>query len=672
MSPLSTSGARSTHRAIRGSLLLLLSGLLLLVWPEPAEPQAAPEPLTIDEIMQLRSVVGGRESPKWSPDGSRIVFPSSGYGTPEDLALYGSGLVSIDLETGFPRRVPLDLRGGRDPRFSPDGSMVSYISNRTGSDEIWVWSVTESRDRRITHLGGTINNTVQWSPDGQWIAFSGNHRGVLDVWRVHVATGRTERLTADARDEVYPTWTPDGRHIVFVRLDARRVDHDVLTIPSSGGEPRLIVSDTDFFDWGDYGHGWVFGRPHVSPDGRLILFRSQRSGWINYWLVPFEGGAPRALSPEEADQGEARFAPDGSRVVFSSNRNGTRVLRIAAVDGSGSVPLVEHDLGVAESPEWSPDGTSVSYTFSRFDQPRDLFVVHVESGRTRRLTQSLPEGGLSERLMQPEKVTYLARDGLEIQAYLTRPSHVPAGTRLPVIVIIHGGYKSSGHWQFDDGFLQQRNTSQPTVQFLVSNGYVVFQPNTRGSTGFGKAFEQATHGCMVHCELDDVLDGVEYLKWLPFVDGERIGITGQSYGGTLAMLAAGKAPGVFQASVPLSGFSDWYNGALSNYTIDYLRVYEYELGPFEENRDLYYDLSPLRFVPQVQTPMLVINGEGRPPLDMPDSQLFVNEMRRHGKPVRHRVFAGDGYFVGSHDNIRQLELDRLEFFNQFLKRANFP
>jgi len=614
--------------------------------------------ITIDNILQIDSVISGRESPKWSPDGSQIIFPSS---------LYGGCLLNMDLEKGFPTRIPLKFgERGRDPQFSPAGDWISYISAKSGSQEIWIWSTRDGNDVQLTQLGGRINNTLSWSPDGKWIVFSGDRYGNYDIWKVAVPNGECIRLTEDYREEVYPTWTPDSNRILYVRLDERRVDHEVIEISSNGQNPRLVVTDTDFFDYGDYGPGWIFGYPLVSPDGKMVLFRSQRSGWINYWITPLAGGEPRPIAPENADQIGARFSPDGEWIAYSSNHNGMKDIRIVPVAGGAPRVVIAPEMGACEDFEWSPDGTRISYTFSMFNRPKDLFVVDLKSNKKKQLTYSTSVGGYEQRFVRPEKISYSSFDGLTIQAYLYKPLKVRSDKKFPAVIIIHGGYKSGGHWQFDDNFLQQRNTSQQSAQILVQHGYVVFQPNTRGSTGYGKKFEKANQGCFGHCDLKDVLAGVEYLKSLPYVDPQNLGITGQSYGGTMTMLAVTKAPGVFQAAVALSGFSDWFNGVKENYNVDYVKMYEYELGPFKVNESLFKKLSPIHYIDNITTPIFIIHGEGRGPI-VPDSRLFVDHLRKYNKVFRYKTFPGEGYFIGRLENRRQLELDRLGFFDLYLK-----
>jgi len=636
-------------------LILILLGVVPDIW---AKNEAPSQRVAIDKILGMTSVIGGRESPKWSPDGSRIVFPS---------ILNNGGLLSLSPDGGFPVRLPLEFSpGSRDPQFSPSGMWVSYISAKSGSPEIWLWSVSDGLEVQLTNLGGQINNTLSWSPDSRWIVFSGNRNGNFDIWKVAVPSGEIIRLTEDDREEVYPTWSPDSNKILYVRLDKRRVDHEIIEITAAGKNPRLIVPDTDFFDYGDYGPGWIFGYPFVSPDGKMVLFRSHRSGWINYWLAPLKGGPPRAIAAENADQNEARFSPDGKFIAYISNHNGTKDLRIVPVTGGAPRLLVTPEMGVCEDPEWSPCGSRISYTLSAYNRPKDLYIVDLKTGDQKQITFSLPLGGFEKTFVKPEKITFPGSDGVMIPAYLYKPSILRTGEKIPAIIIIHAGYKSGGHWQFDDSFLQQSNTSQQSVQFLVQNGYVVLQPNTRGSTGYGKEFEKANNGSFGHAELKDVLAGVEYLKSLPYVDPLKMGITGQSYGGTMTMLAATNAPGVFQAAVALSGFSDWLRGVTQEYPDDYVKMYEYELGPVKGNETLYQKLSPIHYVKNVTTPMLIIQGEGRGAI-VQDSQLFVEQLRRFNKVFGYKSYPGEGYFVGREENRRQLELERLKFFNQFLK-----
>ena len=313
------------------------------------------------------------------------------------------------------------------PTWSPRGHWISYVSDKSGSQEIWLWSVQDGRDVQLTDLGGRIN-ALSWSADEQWIAFSGDRYGNFDIWKVGVDAGEVHQLTSDPRYEVFPTWSPDSNSILYVMLDESWVDHDVIQIMANGEAPRVVVRDTHFFD---YGAGTTFGYPQVSPDGTTLLFRSQRTEWINYWTVPLSGGDPRSLAPAQADQSQAKWSPDGTSIVYVENHNGTHELRVVNVNDGEPTVLVSPSMGATASPDWSPDGRMVSYTRSSVTRPQDLYVVAVESGQPRPLTHSMPAGQLEERLVIPSKVTYPSSDGLRIAAYLYEPPPGPATTRYP-------------------------------------------------------------------------------------------------------------------------------------------------------------------------------------------------------------------------------------------------
>jgi dipeptidyl aminopeptidase/acylaminoacyl peptidase len=610
--------------------------------------------LSAEKLLTIGSVLAGRDAPQWMPDGSRILFLSGLGGA--------SGLWSVSPEGGFPTPVTQDLSlvgvgslGSPKPTPSPDGRWISYVSSKSGAPEIWLWSVADGREMRLTDLGARVA-ALEWSPDGKWIAFSGDRHGNLDIWKVAVPGGEVHRLTTDARYDVFPTWSPDGRHILYVRLDERWVDHDVMEIGADGSRPRLVVADTDFFD---YRGGTAFGAAQPSPDGRQVLFRSLRSGWHNFWVVPRGGGEPRQIAAEAADQTDARWSPDGRQILFVSNTNGTHHLKVVPAAGGAARALVAPAVGVVARPSWSPDGRRISYTLVTPTQPEDLHVVEVGSGRSRQLTHSLPAGNLERTLVEPEKVRYRSPDGLEIPAYLYRPREIARGERLPGIMWIHGGPTS----QFHDDL-------QLHVQFFVQRGYVVLLPNIRGSSGYGKAFEDANNGCWGHCDLQDVLAGVEYLKRLPYVNPHRMGITGTSYGGCMSLAATAFAPGVFQASIPASGYGDWIH-FYHEQELRHIKLMDYEFGPLAGNEEVYRRNSPIFHIDRISTPTFLIHGEGHFPGSVA-SHNFAKELEKNYKVFRHKAYPNENYYIRGRENVRQMLLDVAEFFDQYLKDAEVP
>jgi len=626
------------------------SGLVALLALAAAPGLTAQSPgESADRLLSVRSVVSGE--PRWAPDGTSLMI-QSGLGG-------GAGLWSVSPDgSGFPRRMVESLgtvpyQSAYMAQWSPTGEWVAYASGKTGATEIWLWSTRNGRSLQLTALGQTRINSMTWSPDGRSIAFAGDRYGSYDIWTVAVPTGATRRLTTDGRYEVFPSWTPDGRTLLYVQLDERWVDHDIMAIPAGGGAARLVARDTSFFD---YGAGRTFGYPMVSPDGRQVLFRSHRSGWINYWVAPLEGGAARQLAAEAADQSDGAWSPDGRSVIYVSNHDGTHDLRVVAASGGAPRVLVAppNGLGVISNPDVSPDGRRVAFTMSTPTSAADLYVAPLAGGAPTRLTVSEGLGVGTADLVTPEKVKYTSSDGLEISAYLYRPKVAP-GQRVPGILYIHGGPTS----QFND-------TYQTQVQFFVSQGYALLLPNIRGSSGYGRAFEDANNREWGHADLEDVKAGAEFLKRLDYVDAGRIGITGTSYGGCMTMSAVAFAPGYFQAAVAASGYGDWLD-FYQEQEYRHLKLLDYEFGKLGAGTEaIYRRSSPYFSIADVQTPIMLVHGEGRFP-GSHASARFAEQLERYYKVFRYQTYPNENYYVSSRANQRKMFLDMLDFFDQYLK-----
>ena len=646
------------HRFLVVAAGCALAGGLACAFEEGGSPPASADeltgPISAAELVDLRAAVGGSRSPQWAPDGSLITFVSAG----GDLAGVNPGDGSFRVLTPDLTLSGVGSLGAPQPVWSPDGRFVAYTTDRGGAPDIWLWSAEDGTDQRLTRLSARANG-LAWSPDGAWIAFSGDRFGTMDIWKVSVPGGEVHRLTDDRLYEGYPSWAPDSGALFYVRMDDRWVDHDVIEITPDGRNPRTVIADTGFFD---YRAGRAFGAAQPSPDGEHLLFRSQRSGWLNFWIAPRAGGEARPLAASDHDQSDARWSPDGAWVSYTENRGGVHSLRLAAADGSGGRALVERETGAALRPEWSPDGNRISYTFETPARPAELFVVDVASGEST-LVHSEIGADANPRVELPEKISYPSTDGLTIEAYVHRPPDAAPGERFPGVVWIHGGPTS----QFDDQFRRHQQ-----VHFFAQRGYVVLMPNIRGSSGYGLAFEDLNNNCWGHCDLEDVLAGVDYLKGRSDVDPDRIGVTGTSYGGIMTMAAVAFAPDVFQAAISLSGYGDMTEFHATVHELQHIKLVEYELGPYPENRDTYLNSSAILKAHQVTTPTFVIQGEGvaahwRLREDQPQAALnFARKLDQHYKIVRYKAYPNEGYYVYGRDNTIDKLHDMLDFFEEFL------
>ncbi len=632
------------------SLSLSLASLFLL--PLTARAQ---EPVPIDALQSVVSDVGS--DPQWLPDG-RIVFVSGRDGS----------LSAVDPATGTITRLDPGggVRGMAFLKVSPDGKYFVYQKALPGSPwqanqpqggigatDLFLWSLADRTERRLTKLAALIHS-FSFSADSRSIALSSNRHGSEDIYVVDLASGDTRRITSEPLVESMPSWTPDGK-ILYTRLDDDWMDHTVLEIAPTGGAPRLVLQDKDFFD---YGAGLKFGFPRVSPDGKSVLFRSQRTGWFNFWVAPIGGGEPRQVAPEQADQVEARWSPDGKQILFLSLTNGTQSLKTVPAAGGPIRTLVDPGMGMVTRAEWSPDSRRISYAMGTPTTAPDLYVVDVTGGAPKQLTFS--EGNqLASRLVVPAKISW-TNEGFTIPAYVWKPTGLRPGQRAPVIMLVHGGPTS----QFSDNF-----TLHP--QWFASRGYVVIAPNVRGSSGYGRQFEDANNRDWGHGDLRDVLAGVAWAKRQSYVDPEKIGITGNSYGGMLTMYAIAFAPNVFQAAVSQSGYGDVVAFQTRVPVLHHRKLLNYELGTWPSTPavdSIYRRSSSIFKVQDATTPAFIIHGAGLHVLDADYAGYeFAKALEGAGKLVRYKTYPNETYYVYGRENTKQMLQDMLEFFDTYLK-----
>jgi dipeptidyl aminopeptidase/acylaminoacyl peptidase len=628
---------------------LLVSMLLL---PLAAHAQ---QPFTIDALQSVTSDVGS--DPQWLPDG-RIVFVNGRDGALSVVNPADGAIARLDPNGG--------PRGAAYLKVSPDGKYFVYQKALPGSPwqanqpqggigatDLFVWSVVDRQERRLTKLAALIHS-FSFSNDSRSIALTSNRHGSEDIYVADIATGETKRITSDMRVESMASWTADGK-ILYTRLDDDWMDHEVLEVSPAGGPTRLVLQDKDFFD---YGAGLKFGFPRVSPDGKSVLFRSQRTGWFNFWVAPIRGGMPRQVAAEPADQVEARWSPDGSRILFLSLTNGAQSLKVVPASGGPIETLVDPGMGMVTRAEWAPDSRRISYAMGTPTTAPDLYVVDVDGGTPKQLTFS--EGNkLASQLVVPEKISW-TNEGLTIPAYLWKPKNLRSGERAPVVMLVHGGPTS----QFSDNF-----TLHP--QWLASRGYVVIAPNVRGSSGYGRKFEDANNRDWGHGDLRDVLAGVAWAKRQAYVDPAKIGITGNSYGGMMTLYAIAFAPNVFQAAVSQSGYGDLIAFQTRVPVLHHRKLANYELGkwPSTPAVDAIYKRSSSIFkVKDVTTPTFIIHGAGLHVLDADYAGYeFAKALEGAGKLVRYKTYPNETYYVYGRENTKELLQDMVAFFDSYLK-----
>ncbi len=583
----------------------------------------------------------------------------------------------------------------RNHALSPDGRHIAFIWDREGCSDVYCmpagggWPARLSLDRPAAVYWS--DETPQWSPDGQWLAFtlplSGGGLGeAKHVYCVPTSGGLSRQITAITPGASAPVWLPDSTRLIISleRHEATKlflIDREGswlrALIPGSGGDDlearpspdgrRVLVVQRPFDDLNrldlnivDLESGQIIpltGAPRQkdwhpcwSPDGSVIAFLSQRSGWDEVWLIRPDGEGLRQLTRLGRDVADLAWSPDGRRLACTVNRSGAFELALVDAD-SGEVSYLRTGPGCYARPNWSPQGDFLTVEYEDPTRPPDLYRVSLPGGEMTQLTFSNPPALACQPLVTPEVVSYRSYDGLEIPAFLYRPPR-PNGA---AILYPHGGPTAQYLYEWDI-----------LAQYFVAKGYTYLAPNFRGSTGYGVAFEHANYHDWGVGDTQDCLHGARFLAGLGWLDPERLAIYGGSYGGYMvACCLAGDPEYLFACGVCKYGdanlFSSWAQCDRST------RLYtEMQLGHPARNRAVYRAGSPLYQVANIQKPVLILHGLQDEIVPAASGEEWVEALRRADKVFEYKTYAHEAHGFLRRENLLDVYRRMERFLDWYL------
>ena len=619
-----------------------------------------------EDVYALTSV----GDPRISPDGRRVAYVVSRIDQKENAYRTAIWVAPLD-GSEEPRQFTHGGRADHSPRWSPDGRQLAFVSNRDGEDgkahgEIYVMPADGGEPRRLTD-GSESVESIAWSPDSSRIAFArrvrdeayeeederrrpprrfdrvffkldgvgwtGDRRKHLFV--VGVDGGDERQLTSGDCENDEPAWAPDGKRIVFTSMRGDRWDVDFaealyeLDAASEGAEPRRLTQPDESAATASF-----------SADGaRIAYVYSPQDGTYPHHgqiAVMRSDGSDRRILTSSLDRQCAPYpfgrepVWDGDRIAFGVEDGGNVHVYSAAADGSGEPELLvggEQSTGLYDL----VDGVLV-YTASTHDRPYELFA-----GDGKRLTSVCDDFVAGRELAPVERFTAVSKDGTEVDAWLVRPPDFDEGRRYPVLITIHGGPFS----QYGTGFFDE-------VQVYAGAGYCVLFSNPRGGSGYSEEWGRAIRGPgngagpgWGSVDFEDVMGVVDTaLEKFPFLDADRLGVLGGSYGGFLTSWIVGHTKR-FKAALSERSVNHLVSAFGSS---DLFWIYERQFGgPRSENVEEWLRMSPATYAAEIDTPLLIVHSENDLRCNIEQGEHLFTLLRLRGNDVEMLRFPGEGH-----------------------------
>lgn len=642
--------------------------LLLLTLALTATAQ---RPMTFADLAAIQRV----GAPALSPDGKWIAYDLT---TTDMAANKRNPAVWLMRADGTGRK---KIAAGDSPVWSPDGKNIAFSSG----GQISLYNVATAKTRKLPEIAGGASS-LRWTPDGKALlavsdvpvgeqpSESGSKARIIDsllyrhwtTWqgptRAHILhvplTGTPRDLTPGPYDA--PPFSvgggsefdvsPDGRELVYARNTDERPERstnaDLFIVPlTGGGEATRITSRTG-----------ADTAPVYSPDGRWIAWRSQsRAGYESdlweLWLYERETKQSRRIATGfNNDIESVAWTPDSKAMFVTAPLEGRNAIYEVTLDGRATLV---HNAGYADAIEVSPDAKTIYFQMSTLARPADIYAM-TRDGKTTRLTKHNDTRLAQVQMAAYESIAWKGAEDARVQGWLLRPPNFDAAKKYPAVVLIHGG--PQGAWA--ESWSYRWNP-----QMFAARGYVVLMPNPRGSTGFGHKFVEEISRDWAGKVWTDIMNGVDLLASQPYVDPDRLGAAGASYGGYMVNWILGHS-NRFKALVSHAGV---YNLESMYGVTEELWFPEWEFGgPPWENEEIYERLSPHKYAKNFNTPTLVSHGELDFRVPIGEGLQLFTALQRRGVPSRLLYFPDEGHWVLKPQNSKVWHQTVLDWLDRWL------
>ena len=677
--------------------LLMLLTIAIIATTAQAQKRA----FTIEDLYKIKGISGIQIS----PDGRSIVYAI----TTSDLARAkrATHIWIAGVDGKNPRQLTFDPKGENTPQFSPDGKWISFISSRSGAPNLYLMPTAGGEATRLTNVSTGVSDPL-WSPDGRYIAISSDvypecggddacNSKVAERWdsgplKAHMADGllyrhwtawkdgtRTHTFlvtvpTGEVRDltpgnydspgfqlggPLQYDFSPDGSELVFVSNhdpdpeSSTNNDLWIVSLKDPSAKPRNITAANPAYD----------GSPLYSPDGKYIGYRMQKQPRYEsdlFRVAIYDRASGTSTVVTESFQNwvdEFRWSRDSKSIYFSGPVGTKNPIQRVDVS-SKTITEVLADKTIDEY-DIAPDEKRIVYIRRSIGDPQEIFSADLNAGVASRPSRisNINEALAAEVDIRPAESMWVdGADGKKVQVFIVKPHNFDPSKKYPLIVNVHGGPQS----QWSDSF-------RGDWQVYPGAGYVIALPNPHGSTGFGQDYTAQISGDWGGKVYEDVMKVTDAVEKLPYVDSNRVGAMGWSYGGYMMMWLEGHTDR-YKCIASMMGLYDLksFYGATEE-----LWFPEWDLKGQPWNSELYEKFSPSSSATRFKTPCLVITGERDYRVPYTQSLQFFTALQKMKTPSRLIVYSNAGHWPSWYE-MALYYTAHLEWFNKYLGGGPAP
>ena len=584
--------------------------------------------------------------------------------------------------------------------LSPSGKKIGFISGASGRVNLWEMNVDGTDARQLVKSNDRQNGPV-YSPDGKSIVYEQDFGGgeIYDLFAIPAGGGEPRNLTGSVNtNETHAVFSPDGATLALMSRERTSASANIAVMAWPDGKVRLLTHEADpkaswtMVCWSPDGRFLFANRkvgsyedsaayridvatgktedltPHegketveasdVSPDGKTLLLSSSRKyGSANVALLDLDTRKWRWVTDTHWVATSGGFAPGGKAFTYEVNADGRKTVMFvdaATLHASDrSIPEGFNKPGATPG-SFAADG---SYLLSHEDSTHiaNLYWASAQ-GKLKQITHNESAGFAAAVLPRTRLITYRSFDGTMISAYAWIPFNLKRDGTAAAVVLPHGGPTS-----------QWYDTFNPHAVLLASRGFLVIAPNVRGSQGYGITFQQLNFQDLGGGDLKDEIAGLDFLKATGYVDSKKVGIWGNSYGGFMALMAISKYPDLWAAAVDEYGIINWLN--IAEHSAPYLQQYVRSiLGDPVKDKAAYEASSPLKYIDNEHTPLLVLQGAKDVRVPKEEAEQAVALLKARGRVVDSTIYPEEGHGFLK----REHKLDELTRAVEWLERYLHP